>query len=497
MARYILGINQDTTSTKVMVFDHDAKIVSSAAVEVKLHSPQPGWVEQDPEEIFSSVLKAVENALQNNRIALDEIDSIGISAQMGTAVFWNKNTGEAAGRAIGWQDNRTVAICERLIAIDKDGIEARTGSRIFPNTYATKIRWLMENDRAIQKGLARGELLFGSVDSWLIWKLSGGAAHVTDLTHAGPNLLLNAASLTYDAWMLDKLEIPLEILPELHSSSEIYAYTRPEVFFGARLPIAGDAGDLLSAVFGQGCYKPGDMVCTIGAGSFLTVNTGSRFYPPAAGVVSPILWSLDDRIVRGLASWSNVSGAAIKWLQDQLGIIRDDSEAEVFANRVSNSSGVYFVPAFTGLEMPYGDPFARGSFFGITEATTKNHIVRAAFEAIAYQLRDSFEVLKLNTELKIDDLRVGGAISRSEVLLQFMADILDMPVERTAIFESSALGAAFLAGLASGYWNSIDEIEELVRIERRFEPHLSADQRESLYRGWKKAIGRSLGWLKD
>jgi glycerol kinase len=497
MARYILGINQDATSTKAVVFDHNAKIISSATVEVKLYFPQTGWVEQDPNEIFSSVLKAVENALMNNRIAVDEIEAIGISAQMGTTVFWNKNTGEAVGRAIGWQDNRTVGICERLISIDKDGIEARTGSRIFPNTYATKIRWLMENDRAIQKGLMRGELFFGSVDSWLIWKLSGGAAHVTDLTHAGPNLILNTNTLTYDAWMLDQLEIPLEILPELHNSSEIYAYTKPENFFDARLPIAGDAGDLLSAVFGQACYKPGDMVCNIGAGSFLTVNTGSKFYPPAAGVVSPILWSLDDRIVRGLASWSNVSGAAIKWLQDQLGIIRDEAEAEVFANRVSNASGVYFVPAFTGLEMPYGDPFARGAFFGITEGTSKNHIVRAAYEAMAYQLRDSFEVLKLNTELKIDHLRVGGGISRSEVLLQFMADILDMPVERTAIFESSALGAAFLAGLATGYWDSVDEIEALVQIERRFEPHLSADQREALYLGWKKAIRRSLGWLKD
>jgi glycerol kinase len=497
MARYILGINQDATLTRATVFDSNARVVSSAAVEVGLYYPQPGWVEQDPNEIFSSVLKAVETALQNNRIAVDDIEAIGISAQMGTTVFWNKNTGEAAGRAIGWQDNWTIGICERLISIDQTGIEARTGSRIFPNTYATKIRWLMENDRAIQKGLARGELLFGSVDSWLIWKLSGGAAHVTDLTHAGPNLLLNATTLTYDSWMLEQLEIPLGILPELHASSEIYAYTKPEIFFDARLPIAGDAGDLLSAVFGQACNKPGDMVCNIGAGSFLTVNTGSRFYPPAAGVASPILWSIDDRIVRGLACWSNVSGAAIKWLQDQMGIIRDDAEAEVFASRVPDSSGVYFVPAFTGLEMPYGDPFARGTFFGITAGTSKNHVVRAAYEAMAYQVRDSFEVLKLNTELKIDHLRLGGGISRNEVLLQFMADILDMPVERTAIFESSSLGAAFLAGLATGYWDSIEEIEALVRIERRFEPHLSADQRETLYHGWKKAIGRSLGWLKD
>ena len=269
MARYILGIDQGTTLTKAMIFDHDARIISSASVENKLYFPRPGWVEQDPNEIFLSVIKATENAFKNNRIAPDEIEAIGISSQLMTSIFWNKKTGEAVGRAIIWQDSRTIAICERLISIDKDGIEMRTGSHIFPNSAATKIRWLIENDKAIQMGLARGELLFGTVDSWLIWKLSGGATHVTDLSNVCLSLLFNTTTLKYDDWMLNLLGIPVEILPELHSSSEIYAYTKPEIFFDTELPIAGDAGDQFAAVFGQACYQPGTMSCNMGTGTSL------------------------------------------------------------------------------------------------------------------------------------------------------------------------------------------------------------------------------------
>lgn len=497
MARYILGIDQGTTFTKAMIFDHDARIVSTASVENKLYFPQQGWVEQDPNEIYSSVIKAIEHAFRNNRISPEDIEAIGISSQLMTTIFWNKKTGEAVGQAIVWQDNRTIAICERLMSIDKNGIEARTGSHIFPNSAATKIRWLLENDRVIQKGIARGELLFGTVDSWLIWKLSGGAAHVTDLSNTSLSLLFNTTTLTYDDWMLNQLGIPYDILPELHSSSEIYTYTKPQDFFDIRLPIAGNAGDQFSAVFGQACFKPGDILCNMGTGTSLTLNTGTQYYPPKSGVASPILWSIDDKVVRGIGSWSNVSGAAIKWLQDQLGIIRDDAEAEVFATRVTNTLGVYFVPAFTGLGMPYEDPFARGAFFGITQGTSKNHLVRAALEAMAYQVRDSFEVIKTSTDFNIEHLRVGGGSSKNDFLLQFLADILDIPVERPVINESSVLGAAFLAGLAIGYWESLEEIESLVRVERRFEPYLSNEQREKLYRGWKKAIERSMRWIDD
>jgi glycerol kinase len=497
MARYILGIDEGTSLTKAVIFDHNARIVASGAREIQCYFPQPGWVEQDPDEILSATLKAVEEAFKNSRITPDDIEAIGISNQLMTTIFWNKNTGEAVGRAIVWSDDRSLPICERLSSKDQAGIEARSGVHIFPNSSATKIRWLMEHDRAIQNGLSRGELLYGTVDTWLIWKLSGGAVHVTDLSNAGLSLLLNIQTLSYDEWMVNELNIPYEILPKLHSSSEIYTYTKPEVFFGARLPISGDAGDQFAAIFGQACFQPGSILCNLGTGSSLTLNMGTRFYPPISGMHSPVLWAINGEATRGMGSWTNVSGAAIQWFRDELGIIRDNAEAEVLASRVPNSLGVYFVPAFAGLGSPYHDPYARGTFFGITQGTSKNHLIRAALEAMVYQVRDSFEIMKNISGMNIEVLHAGGGAARNEFLLQFMADILAIPVIRPIISESSVLGAAFLAGLATGYWETLDEVQTLVQVERRFESHLPAEQREELYNGWKKAIKRSVGWLKE
>ena len=497
MARYILGIDHGTTFTKAMIFDHDAKIVSSAMVKNRLYFPQPGWVEQDPDEIFSATLQATEEAFKNSRITPDDIEAIGISNQLLTTIFWNKHTGEAVGRALMWQDNRTLPICERLISLDQTGIELRTGMHIIPNCSATKIRWLIENDRAIQKGLARSELLFGTVDTWLVWKLSGGAVHVTDLSNAGLTLLLNTHTLSYDEWMLRTLDIPVEILPDLRSSSEIYAYTSPEVFFDTRVPIAGVAGDQFAAAFGQGCQRVGTLSCNLGTGSSLILNIGDRVFSPAKGLDLPILWAVDDHVARGIGSWTNVSGAAIQWLRDELGIIHDETEAEVLATRVSDSLGVYFVPAFTGLGNPHADAYSRGTLFGITQGTTKGHLVRAALEAMAYQLRDAFEEMVRQSDVTIGNIRVGGGNAKNEFLMQFLADILGIVVERPAVIESSSLGAAFLAGLATGFWDSTEEVQSLVWIERHWEPNISLEKREMLYRGWKKAISRSLGWLKE
>jgi glycerol kinase len=496
MARYMMGIDAGTTYTKAMIVDHNAKIISSAAVENKLYYPQPGWVEQDPDEILSATLKAAGDAFKNSRISPDDIEALGISNQLLTTIFWNKYTGEAVGRAIVWQDNRTSLICEQLALKDRKGIEARSGGYIFPNSSATKIRWLMEHDRAIQKGVARGEILFGTVDTWLIWKLSGGAAHVTDLSNIWASLLFNTHTLCYDEWMLRELEIPYEILPELHSSSEIYAFTKPELFFDTRIPIAGDAGDQFAAVFGQGCYQPGVLTCTLGTGASLALNTGSQFIQPGGGLAAPILWSIDGHVTRGIGGWTNVSGAAVQWLRNELGLIHDDSEAEVFASRVPNNGGVYFVPAFAGLVGLYNDPFSRGTLFGITQSTTKNHIVRAALEAMAYQVRDTFDVIKKLPGIKIEYLRAGGGGARNDFLLQFLADMLEIRVERPVNIESSMMGAIFLAGLATGFWHSTDEIQALVKVERRWEPIISVEEREELYHGWKKAIERSLGWMK-
>ena len=496
MARYIMGIDQGTTLTKAIIVNHEGRIVSGASIENVQYYPQPGWVEQDPDEILAAVLKAAANALKNSRITPEEIDGIGISNQMMTTVFWNKSTGDAVGRAISWQDSRNLQFCEELILNNQADIENRTGIHVFPNNSGTKIRWLMENDKSIQKGLARGELLFGTVDTWLIWKLSGGAAHVTDLSNMCLSLMLNTHSLVYDELLLKQFGIPYEILPELRSSSEIYAYTKPEVFFNARIPIAGIAGDQFAAVFGQACYQPDSMLCNLGTGSSLTLNTGEICFEPGYGVDSPILWGINGEVTRGIGSWSNVSGAAIQWFKDELNIIQDYAEAEVMASRVPDNAGVYFIPAFTGLGGPYDDPYARGTFFGITQSTSKNHMVRAAIEAMAFQVRDSYEAIYAKSKKRPTSLHVGGGGSQNDFLMQFLADILGVPVDRPIVYESSGLGATFLAGLATGFWISLEETKSLVKIERRFEPYLSKDQCDSLYNGWQKAVSRSIGWLK-
>ena len=497
MARYILGIDQGTTITKAVIFNHDARIVSSESVINKLYFPQPGWVEQDPDEILSSTLKAVSEVLKNSRITPEDIDAVGISNQLMTTIFWNKHTGEAVGRAISWQDDRNLPLCEELKATQEQKLISKTGAHIFQNNAGTKIRWLLNHDKSIQRGVARGELLFGTVDTWLIWKLSGGAAHVTDLSNACLSLMLNTNTLTYDDDILRDFGIPYEILPELHTSSEVYAYTDPNLFFGARLPIAGDIGDQFSAVFGQACFDPGQVLCNIGTGSSLTLNTGKRMYPIGDGVDSPILWSMEDEITRAIGSWANTSGAAIQWFHDELELIRDPAEAEVLANRVPDTLGVYFVPAFAGLGSPYEDAYARGSFFGITQGTSKNHLVRAALEAMAYQIRDSFEAVRKTYGAPIPEIYVGGGGSKNDFLMQFLSDILGIPIKRPVIYESSVLGASFLAGLATGYWETKEEVGSLVRLDRQFEPYLSEDERETLYHGWKKAVSRTLGWLKN
>ncbi|HVM71022.1 MAG TPA: glycerol kinase GlpK [Anaerolineales bacterium] len=497
MARYIMGIDEGTSLVKVLIFDQSAKVISNAAVEIRSFYPRPGWVEQDPDEILSSTLKAAGEALKNGRILPEEIEAIGITNQLLTTIFWNKHTGEAIGRAIVWQDDRTLSICEELAAKDKAGIEERSGSHIFPNCSATKIKWLMENDRAIQKGLGRGDLLYGTVDTWLIWKLSGGQAHVTDLSNACLTLLLNTHSMDYDEWMIGELGIPLEILPKIHSSSEIYAYTKPENFLGVRLPISGDAGDQFTAVFGQACFQKGDMLCNMGTGASIGLNMGDQYLKPVSGMDSPILWAIDGQVTRGMGGWTNISGAAIQWMRDELGIIHDYTEAEVYAAHVPDTHGTFFVPAFAGLGSPYQDPYARGTFFGITQSTTKNHLVRAALEAIAYQVRDCFEEIQKASEKKVMQLHVGGGVTSNAFLMQFLADILGISVIRPVVSESSVLGAAFLAGLATGYWESLDELKSLVKVDRQFEPGFSTDHRDALYRTWLKAIDRSRGWLKD
>jgi len=489
LTTYILSIHQRTAGTRVVILDRKANVVASAYAEITQHFPQLGWVEHDANEIWKVSMKVAADALQDGRISPEQIDAIGVTNQRDTTVFWNKKTGEPVGRAIAWQDQRTLALCEQLIAKDKAGIESRTGMIIVPDVTAAKIRWLMDNDQAIQKGIARGELLCGTVDSWLIWKLSGGAAHVTDHSNASLTLLLNANSLTYDDAMLSELGIPREILPELRRSSDIYAYTDPDAFFGARVAIAGAAGDQQVAVLGQACVEAGMAKNTYSSGSFMLLNTGDRYFPPGNGLFSPVLWTIGESVVYGLEGKADVAGDALHWLQHGLGIIHEAGEAEGLASQVTDTQGVYFVPPVSGSDVVRKGFYARGAILGIARGITRHHVARAALEALAYQTRDFFEMIKKQGPgFTPPVLRADGRISKSDFLLQFQADILGIPVERPVFTNTAALGAAYLAGLAVGYWGSIDEIVACWKREFRFEPRFSEERREELYHGWQRAI---------
>jgi glycerol kinase len=493
MTTYILSIHQRTAGTWAVILDRKANVVASAYAEITQYFPQLGWVEHDADEIWRVSLKVVAEALRNGRIAPEQIDAIGVTNQRDTTVFWNKRTGEPVGRAIVWQDQRTRPICDQLIAKDKTNIETRTGMVIVPDVTAAKIRWLMDNDQAIQKGIANGSLLCGTIDSWLIWKLSGGAAHMTDHSNASLTLLLNASSLTYDDQILNDLGIPREILPELRRSSEFYAYTDPEAFFGVRVTIGGAGGDQQIAAFGQACVEAGTAKNTYSTGSFVLYNTGNRYLPPAGGLFSPVLWTIGESVVYGLEGKADVSGDLILWLQDGLGILHEVGEAEGLASQVTDTQGVYFVPPFAGSDMVRtgANFYPRGAILGVTRGVTKHHIVRAALEALAYQTRDFVEVIKKrepDSILRI--LRADGNIAKSDFLLQFQADILGIPVERPVFTHTAALGAAYLAGLTVGYWSTIEEVVAYWKRERIFEPGLSEERREELYHGWQEAVKR-------
>lgn len=491
MTTYVLCIHQRTVGTWAVILDRKANVVATSYADITQYYPQLGWVEHDANEIWRVSLRVVAEALQNGRIAPEQIDAIGISNQRDTTVFWNKKTGEPVGRAIVWQDQRTLPLCEQLIAKDKLNIETRTGMVIVPDVTGAKIRWLMDNDQSIQKGIARGELLCGTIDSWLIWKLSGGAVHATDHSNASVTLLLNANSLTYDDQMLNEFGIPRDILPELFRSSEIYAYTDPRAFFGVRVPIGGAGGDQQMAVFGQACMKAGTAKNTYSSGSFVLLNTGQRYIPPAGGLFSPILWTIGDTVVYGLEGKADVAGDVISWLQEGLGLIHEISEAEGLASQVADTQGVYFVPPFGGSDLirTGTGSYARGAILGVTRGITKHHIARAAFEALAYQTRDFVEVIKKQqAALMPEVLRVDGYVAKSDFLCQFQADILGIPVERPIFTNTSALGAAYLAGLAIGFWGTVEEIAASWKRDRYFEPLISDERREELYYGWKKAV---------
>lgn len=494
MDGYILSIDQGTSSAKAHIFDRFGRVVASARRGIAQYHSQEGWTEEDLDEIWRSVQLAISDALKNAGFLPEDIAAIGVTNQQGTTAVWDKVTGEAIGRAIVWQDRRSQSICERFSEKEIESLAFRNIGEIVPNLSSTKLCWLLENNRAVQKTLSRNSLVFGTIDSWLIWKLSGGTAHITDFSNASNTGLLNMETSDWDDASLRLFKIPRQILPEIRRSSEIYAITAPDAFFGVRIPIGACLGDQSAAAFGEACLAPGMIKTTIGTGSFMVRTTGERRLPAKGGVMTPILWKICDSITYGLLDFSDVSGELLRWLQSNLGFMDNVSDVDSLAMQVPDSGGVYFVPSMIGMHTPIVRPKARGTLFGLKLETTRQHIVRATLESLAYQTRDMLENMERAYGFSAEGLRLDGGCSQSNFLMQFLADITGIPVERPDVIEASSFGAACLAGLAIKYWGSTEEAVGNWRLGRRFEPMISEAKREELYGNWLEAVDLAGDW---
>lgn len=488
MAKYILALDQGTTSSRAILFDKAGKIVGGAQQEFPQIFPKPGWVEHSPEAIWQSQLNCARQVIAEARITAADVAAIGITNQRETTVVWDRNTGTAVYNAIVWQCRRTAPLCDKLKAEKFDKvIRKKTGLVTDAYFSGTKVAWILDNVKGARKKAEAGNLAFGTIDTWLIHKLSGGTAHVTDVSNASRTLLYNIHQQKWDKEILAKLNIPESLLPEVKSSSELYAMTDPSLF-GAAIPIAGIAGDQQAALFGQACFKPGMMKNTYGTGCFMLMNTGEKGTPSKTGLLTTIAWRKGGKTEYALEGSVFVAGAAVQWLRDGLGMIVNAAETEALATSVNDTNGVYFVPAFVGLGAPYWDMNARGAIVGLTRGATRAHIVRAALEAMAYQTRDVIECMQQDSGIKAKELRVDGGATRNDFLCQFQADILGIPVVRPVITETTALGAAYLAGLAVGFWKNDKEIATQWQQEKRFEPKMKKPEREALYAGWQQAV---------
>ncbi len=493
MPSYILALDQGTTSSRAIIFNRAGAIVHIAQQEFPQIFPKAGWVEHDPEAIWESQLECARRALAHTCIRADDIAAIGITNQRETTVVWNRRTDHAIHNAIVWQCRRTAPLCEKLKAEKFDRvIRRKTGLVTDAYFSGTKVAWLLDNVKNARKQAQAGELAFGTIDTWLINRLSKGKTHVTDVSNASRTLLYDIRKQQWDQEILDKLRIPSSLLPEVKSSSEVYAETDPEMF-GAPIPIAGIAGDQQAALFGQACYKPGMMKNTYGTGCFMLMNTGEQVTPSKTGLLTTIAWRTRGKTEYALEGSVFIAGAAVQWLRDGLGIIADAAETEALSNSVTDNHGVYFVPAFVGLGAPYWDMNARGAITGLTRGATKAHIARAALEAMCYQTRDVIECMQQDSGIKAKELRVDGGATRNDFLCQFQADILGIPVVRPVVTETTALGAAYLAGLAVGFWKNEKEIASQWQQEKRFEPQMKKSEQARLYEGWKEAVARARG----
>lgn len=489
MEKYILSIDQGTTSSRAILFNKEGEIKGVSQREFKQHFPHPGWVEHDANEIWTSVLSVMAELLNENNINANQIEGIGITNQRETTVVWDKNTGRPIYHAIVWQSRQTQDICTNL---KEQGYEEtfreKTGLLLDPYFAGTKVKWILDHVEGAREKAENGDLLFGTIDSWLVWKLSGRTAHITDYTNASRTLMFNIYDLKWDDELLELLNIPKQMLPEVKESSEIYGKTIDYHFFGQEVPIAGIAGDQQAALFGQACFDRGDVKNTYGTGGFMLMNTGEEAVKSESGLLTTIAYGLDGKVNYALEGSIFVSGSAIQWLRDGLRMINSAPQTENYASRVESTEGVYMVPAFVGLGTPYWDSEARGAIFGLSRGTEKEHFIRATLESLCYQTRDVMEAMSKDSGIEVQNLRVDGGAVKNNFIMQFQADIVNSSVERPEIQETTALGAAYLAGLAVGFWDDKEDIRERWKLQTEFKPEMDADQRNKLYSGWKKAV---------
>lgn len=492
----ILSLDQGTTSSRAILFDHAGTIQGTAQAEFTQHFPESAWVEHDANEIWETQRRTAQEVLANTDTAPSDVAAIGITNQRETTVLWDRATGEPVHHAIVWQDRRTAAFCDQFKAEGKaEEIQKRTGLVLDAYFSGSKLHWLLDHVSGARERAEAGELCFGTIDTWLIYKLTGGSVHVTDVSNASRTLLYNIHDGDWDPELLEMFQIPAGILPKVCSSSEIYGHSEAEIL-GESIPIAGIGGDQQAALFGQACHAPGQAKNTYGTGCFMLMNTGPEAQPSLNNLLTTVAWKIGDTTHYALEGSVFIAGAAIQWLRDQLGIIESAPEVEALAQEVDDNGGVYLVPAFAGLGAPHWDQYARGTLIGMTRGTNKAHIARAALEGIAYQVCEVLTAMEADSGIKLTELRVDGGASMNDLLMQFQADLLGVPVVRPAVAETTALGAAYLAGLAVGYWKHQDAIAENWQEAKRFQPDMDDDTRQRLLKGWKKAVEAAKGWAE-
>ena len=497
MAKYIMALDAGTTSNRCILFNKKGEICSVAQREFTQYFPQPGWVEHDADEIWASMLGVAVEAMSKIGASAEDIAAIGITNQRETAIVWDRNTGEPVYRAIVWQCRRTSAYCDALKEKGlTDKFREKTGLVIDAYFSGTKVKWILEHVQGARERAEKGELLFGTVETWLIWKLTKGAVHVTDYSNASRTMLFNINTLKRDEEILSELGIPKSMLPEAKPSSCIYGHSDP-AFFGGAIPIAGAAGDQQAALFGQTCFQPGEAKNTYGTGCFLLMNTGEKPVFSDNGLVTTIAWGLNGKVTYALEGSIFVAGAAIQWLRDEMRFIDSSAESEMMATQVQDTNGCYVVPAFTGLGAPHWDQYARGTIVGLTRGVNKYHIIRATLESIAYQVNDILSAMKADSGIELSSLKVDGGASVNNFLMQTQADIIDAPVNRPQCVETTAMGAAYLAGLAVGYWASKEDVLENWAIDQTFEPVIEEEKRRMMIKGWNKAVKYAYGWAKE